>query len=475
MASSRASRPRTLPDAYCSRQPRLPHSQRWPSGTTTMWPNSPAMPVPTALHLPVEHDAAADPGAESHAHQPRLPLPGPEPPLRPGCGVRVVLHHDRQSERCGDRVPQRLVAPGQVRGEQHPRPVGVHEARRADAHRADDVAARAAPRRPRRWSPRPPSDRATALAGGPGPAPDHADPPRRRRPSCRRCRPRSPVRCAHPDRRLARRSHPDRRLARRSHPDRRLARRSHPDRRLARRSRSPRLARSATPIRPASLPSSAARITRCGRCSAPLRDAPKACPGRIQQQVAGLADPAADHHHGRVQHVGDVGDSLAQPSAELGEQARSRRDHLLAPPASPSGRRWRPGRHRPAPAAARPRCWSDRASARAWRISAHPEVYCSQHPRLPHPQGSPPGTIRTCPNSPAIPNAPRSNRPSSTIPPPRPVPTVSRTTSDTPRPPPKRYSPQAAALASFSTTTGKPHPGTDRRLQRAARPSAGSG
>ena len=27
-----------------AQQPRMPHSHRWPSGTTCMWPNSPAMP-----------------------------------------------------------------------------------------------------------------------------------------------------------------------------------------------------------------------------------------------------------------------------------------------------------------------------------------------------------------------------------------------------------------------------------------------
>ena len=42
--SERASRTRALPEAYCSQQPRLPHSQRCPPGTTCMWPNSPAMP-----------------------------------------------------------------------------------------------------------------------------------------------------------------------------------------------------------------------------------------------------------------------------------------------------------------------------------------------------------------------------------------------------------------------------------------------
>ena len=43
-ASSRASRTRALPELYCSQQPRLPHGQRWPPGTTCMWPNSPATP-----------------------------------------------------------------------------------------------------------------------------------------------------------------------------------------------------------------------------------------------------------------------------------------------------------------------------------------------------------------------------------------------------------------------------------------------
>ena len=42
------------------------------------------------------------------------------------------------------------------------------------------------------------------------------------------------------------------------------------------------------------------------------------------------------------------------------------------------------------------------------------------------------------------------------MPPPSPVPTVTSTMSGFCRPPPKRYSPQAAAFASFSTTTGRP-------------------
>ena len=70
-ASSRASRTSALPLAYCSQQPRLPHSQRWPPGTTCMCPNSPAtpnrpryiwpststappMPVPRLMHTMVD-------------------------------------------------------------------------------------------------------------------------------------------------------------------------------------------------------------------------------------------------------------------------------------------------------------------------------------------------------------------------------------------------------------------------------------
>ncbi len=51
-ASSRASRTRALPELYCSQQPRLPHGQRCPAGTTCMWPNSPATPYLPRLTAP---------------------------------------------------------------------------------------------------------------------------------------------------------------------------------------------------------------------------------------------------------------------------------------------------------------------------------------------------------------------------------------------------------------------------------------
>ena len=61
-----------------------------------------------------------------------------------------------------------------------------------------------------------------------------------------------------------------------------------------------------------------------------------------------------------------------------------------------------------------------------------------------------------CPNSPAMPYRPRCGAPSVTIPPPMPVPSVTQTRWVSPRPAPKRHSAHAAALASFSTTTGRP-------------------
>src|SRR4051795_7506752 len=62
------------------------------------------------------------------------------------------------------------------------------------------------------------------------------------------------------------------------------------------------------------------------------------------------------------------------------------------------------------------------------------------------------------PNSAAMPLRPRYMCPSTTIPPPRPVPTVIITTNGSPRPAPKRASPHAAAVASFSTNTRNPPP-----------------
>jgi hypothetical protein len=93
-----------------------------------------------ALDLAVLQDRAADAGAEGDHDQVVLAAAPAEAPLRPGGGVRVVVHHHGDREAAGDAVAERFVAPGQVGGEQDAVAVGVHPARRADADRVHVVA-----------------------------------------------------------------------------------------------------------------------------------------------------------------------------------------------------------------------------------------------------------------------------------------------------------------------------------------------
>src|SRR5438105_375109 len=86
-------------------------------------------------------------------------------------------------------------------------------------------------------------------------------------------------------------------------------------------------------------------------------------------------------------------------------------------------------------------------------VTAVAEACFSRQPWLPQPQGFPLGTTVTWPSSPAIPTKPRITRPPQMIPPPIPVPSVSSTRSSTSRPAPIHFSPNAAALASFSRIT----------------------
>ena len=94
---------------------------------------------PAPLEGAVDDHRAPDARPEVHAHQVGLAPAGAEPPLGPDRGVRVVLDHDGQPEPRADGLAQGLVAPGQVRGEQHVGPVGVDEAGRPDAHGVDLV------------------------------------------------------------------------------------------------------------------------------------------------------------------------------------------------------------------------------------------------------------------------------------------------------------------------------------------------
>src|SRR5215216_1785942 len=101
------------------------------------------------------------------------------------------------------------------------------------------------------------------------------------------------------------------------------------------------------------------------------------------------------------------------------------------------------------------RGWS-LATTRARRSMAVPEASASRQPWLPQPQRGPVGSRVTWPISPPAPWAPLSSTPWVMIPPPTPVPRVMKTRWSTSLPAPKRNSPQAAALASFSTVTLRP-------------------
>ena len=178
-ASSRASRPRTLPEAYCSRQPRLPHSQRWPSGTTTMCPNSPAIPyrprctrpsttMPPPMPVPsvtMTRWLSPRPAPNRHSAHAAAFASFSTTTGRPSAAVTASRSGSSRQARCGAK--------------QHPGAVGVDEARGADPD-GDDVVGvpqllddrdDGRPRRARRPG--------TGCRGGPAPAPA---PARRRRP-----------------------------------------------------------------------------------------------------------------------------------------------------------------------------------------------------------------------------------------------------------------------------------------------------
>jgi hypothetical protein len=92
--------------------------------------------VRAADQFTAEDDAAADAGTHGEEHH-RLGSVGrgAELELGPGRHVGVVLHHHRHRDMPDDLVAQRLVAPGQVGGEQHGGALGVDPAGGADADR----------------------------------------------------------------------------------------------------------------------------------------------------------------------------------------------------------------------------------------------------------------------------------------------------------------------------------------------------
>ena len=112
------------PDANRSQHPCLPHGQRGPCGSTTMWPNSPAYRLEPSISRPPEMMAPADPGAEGD-HQDLVGAAGPPPACsRPTRGGGVVADPHLPARRAAPSasmtgVPTR---PWQVGGEAH-RPV----------------------------------------------------------------------------------------------------------------------------------------------------------------------------------------------------------------------------------------------------------------------------------------------------------------------------------------------------------------
>ena len=96
-----------------------------------------------------------------------------------------------------------------------------------------------------------------------------------------------------------------------------------------------------------------------------------------------------------------------------------------------------------------------------WRLARRTmpvaEQYCSTQPRFPQLQGTVSSRFRTrWPISAPEPWAPWSSFPSTTMPPPTPVPSVTKTMLSQPCPPPFQNSPSAATLASLPAFTGKP-------------------
>ena len=157
-----------------------------------------------------------------------------------------------------------------------------------------------------------------------------------------------------------------------------------------------------------------------GRRSPALDQLGEGGPGRVDEEVARLHQPAAEHEALRVEHGGQVGQAEADPPADLV-------DDLPAPPGRPPPPRPR----RPRPARSRDR----RRRGGPPRPAARPGPPRGPGRRARRPRRSAPssraartgtagpaGSTTMWPISPAKPAAPTCTRPSSTMPPPMPVP-----------------------------------------------------
>ena len=117
--SSRASRTSALPEAYCSQQPAVAALAAVAVRDDLHVPELAGHPVGAAEHPAVDHQRAADAGAERDAEDEAVPDAGTEPALRERRGVGVVVDHHGETDSGHQRVAQRLVAPVEVRGEHH--------------------------------------------------------------------------------------------------------------------------------------------------------------------------------------------------------------------------------------------------------------------------------------------------------------------------------------------------------------------
>jgi len=126
--------------------------------------------------------------------------------------------------------------------------------------------------------------------------------------------------------------------------------------------------------------------------------------------------------------------------------SRTARLHTASPAraASRTARAVAGGRRTPARA---------RAARRAAATIPYEPAYASRHPREPQRHRGPLGSTVMCPISPPKPDTPRTMLPSTTMPPPTPVPSV-MATRFFPRAPRTNDSPKAALVASFSSVTG---------------------
>src|ERR1019366_2229750 len=88
----------------------------------------------TTLHVTVDQHAAADARAQRDHHDVGLPLRCPELPFGPGRRISVVVDKNRHRHTFLKGLPQSFVAPRQMWGEHHCRPVRGDKTGSADTN-----------------------------------------------------------------------------------------------------------------------------------------------------------------------------------------------------------------------------------------------------------------------------------------------------------------------------------------------------